>query len=101
MNKRIRYSKVKTGVLLSRRNFVTAGGHTVVVVLDLNAKRYQILDATSNAEIASGGNTKNVSVLKIQAKKGLMGLGVNFAEETRNRGNTELGQALIAGLDGR
>ena len=89
MNKRIRYSKVKTGVLLSRRNFTTAAGQTVVVVLDLNAKRYQILDAASNAEVTSGGNTKNVSVLKIQAKKGLQGLGVTFAEEVRNRGTVQ------------
>jgi hypothetical protein len=89
MNKRIRYSKVKTGVLLSRRNFVTGTGQTVVVILDLNAKRYQIVDATSNVEVTSGGNTKNVSVLKIQAKRGLVGLGVSFAEETRNRGSDE------------
>lgn len=98
MNQRIRYSKSRSGVLQSRRNFVTKDGQEVVVELDLNSKRYRILDSSTGTEVTTGGNTRNISVLKIQAKKGLTGLGVQFAEESRNRGNTQLGQALIAGL---
>lgn len=90
MNQRIRYSKARSGVLQSRRNFVTQTGREVMVELDLNSKRYRILDSASGAEVAVGGNTKNVSVLKIQAKKGLTILGVQFAEESRNRETKEL-----------
>lgn len=69
------------------------------VLLDLNLKRYQILDANTQVEVASGGNTRNVSVLKIQAKKGLTDLGVTFAEETRNRGNVDLSVGLGMGVE--
>lgn len=85
MNQRIRYHKAKNGVMTSRRNYTTSAGSTVVVELDLNNKKYRILDASSLSEVATGGNTKNVSVLKIQAKKELVDLGVTFAEETRDR----------------
>lgn len=94
-NKRIRYSKTQPGVLLSRRNFVIANGAEVSVELDLNAKTYRILDASTGAQLASGGNTKNVSVLKIQAKRGLTELGAQFGEETRNRGNMELTESNV------
>lgn len=85
MNQRIRYNKTRSGVLQSRRNFMTGQGQEVVVELDLNSKRYRILDSVSGAEVATGGNTRNVSVLKIQAKRGLTDLGVEFAGESRNR----------------
>lgn len=91
MNQRIRYSQVRQGVLKSRRNFAITSGIEVVVELDLAAKKYLILDNVTGAQISTGGNTKNLAVLKIQAKKGLEALGVTFANETRNRGNTELG----------
>lgn len=84
-NQRVRYARTGAGILTSRRNFPTSAGTEVIVQLDLNAKKYRILDATSLTEIAVGGNTRNVSVLKIQAKKGLMGLGVQFTDETRVR----------------
>ena len=91
MNQRIRYNKVRNGVLLSRRNFTTATGREVNVELDLNIKKYRILDSVSGEQVATGGNTRNVAVLKIQAKRGLTDLGVSFADETRNRNNgTEL-----------
>ena len=85
MNQRIRYSKTRSGVLQSRRNFITGSGQEVIVELDLNTKRYRILDSVSGIEVATGGNTRNVSVLKIQAKRGLTNLGVEFADETRTR----------------
>lgn len=97
-NTRIRYQKTAQGVLQSRRYFMTKSGQEVYVQLDLNAKKYRILDSISGTEVASGGNTKNVSVLKIQSKKGLMGLGVEFALESRDRSPTESGSTLVAGL---
>lgn len=89
MNQRIRYNKNNTGVLVSRRNFVTGGGREVNVELNLAAKKYRILDSSTGEQVATGGNTRNVSVLKIQAKRGLTELGVAFAEETRDRSGNE------------
>ena len=77
---------------------MTKAGQEVYVQLDLNAKKYRILDSLTGVEVASGGATRNTSVLKIQSKRGLMALGVEFAAEQRDRGNTALGQVLIAGL---
>lgn len=85
MNQRIRYSKVTDDRLMSRRTFATAAGQDVVVELNLGQKKYRVLDASTQVEIASGGNTRNVAVLKIQAKRGLKELGVQFADETRDR----------------
>lgn len=96
MNQRIRYNKTRSGVLQSRRNFITSGGQEVTVELDLTAKRYRILDTVSGAEVATGGNTRNVSVLKIQAKRGLTNLGVEFAGESRNRATKVLPTGLMA-----
>lgn len=87
-NTRIRYQAVKPGVLQSRRRFITEGGQEVLVELDLNAKKYRVLDASTGAEVASGGNTRNSAVLKIQSKKGLMKLGVSFSDEKRERGGS-------------
>jgi len=89
-NQRIRYHKPVNGVLTSRRHFTTAAGREVKVQLNLNAKTYSILDSSTGEQVAMGGNTKNVAVLKIQAKRGLTELGVVFAEETRERGGMEL-----------
>lgn len=86
VNTRIRYMEVQPGVLQSRRRFITSSGAEVLVELDLNAKKYRILDSVSGTEIATGGNTRNKSVLKIQSKRGLSALGVSFAEEKRDRG---------------
>lgn len=91
-NKRIRYSMSGPGLLRSRRHFTTSAGQEVLVELNLNTKKYRILDSSTQAEVVpNSGNTKNLAVLKIQAKKGLEALGIVFADETRNRGNTELG----------
>jgi len=84
---RIRYQKMGPGVLRSRRYFKTAAGAEVYVELNLDAKKYRIVDSVSGVELATGGNTRNSSVLKIQSKRGLEGLGVAFTDESRNRGN--------------
>ncbi len=88
-NKRIRYVKSGNGVLTSLRNFVSGDGQTLKVELDTTAKKYRILDATTLQELASGGNTRNISVLKIQAKKGLLSLGVQFSDEVRKRDDSD------------
>ncbi len=98
MSQRIRYKKTSQGVLTSRRHFTTAAGVEVLVELDLTSKKYRILDSVSNAEVVPPtGNTKNTSVLKIQAKRGLEALGVTFTEEVRTRGNTQPNEAVEVG----
>lgn len=98
MNQRIRYGKLQAGRLSSRRNFTTAAGREVNVELDLNTKTYHIKDASTGEQVAVGGNTKNVAVLKIQAKRGLTELGVAFADETRDRGGMELPVPNVIGI---
>lgn len=87
-NTRIRYDK--NGI--SRRTFdVTIDGESVStkVILDTVNLGYKIVDASDVERILlSGGNTKNLSVLKIQAKDGLKSLGYEFETETRNRGES-------------
>lgn len=93
-NTRIRYRSIGDGILASRRVFTVAldGVDTdVVVILDTDLMRFKIVtvvdDVDSDSmEILRGGNTKNISVLKIQAKKGLRELGYEFGTETRARG---------------
>ncbi len=96
-NTRIRYSKVRPGVLQSRRHYTTGAGQEVSVELDLTNKKYRIIDSVSSAEVTSGGKTTNVAVLKIQSKKALMALGVDFAAETRDRANTQPNEAPAVG----
>jgi hypothetical protein len=90
LNTRIRYQTIKPGVLQSRRRFTMSTGQEVLVELDLIQKKFRILDSITGVEFASGGNTRNVSVLKIQAKRGLNELGIQFTDETRTRGSVEL-----------
>lgn len=94
-NKRIRYQTVAPGILKSRRMFTTNQGQEVLVQLDLNLKQYQILDSVTGTVVASGGRTRNKSVLKIQSKRALMALGVEFADETRNRSNVETTSEVV------
>lgn len=97
MNTRIRYQDTNKGTLISRRNFVTSANQTVVVELNLNEKKYRILDAATLVEVGSGGNTRNKSVLKIQAKRGLVALGVEFGPETRDRSKTTTLDVTVSG----
>lgn len=87
-NQRIRYSRATDGnKLVSRRKYTLPNGSQVSVELDLDAKKYQIKDAVTAQVLAEGGNTTNISVLKIQSKRGLIELGAEFASESRDRGN--------------
>lgn len=83
--KRIRYVKSGNGVLRSMRNFTTRRGDEVRVELDTLNKKYAIVDAIEGTVVTDGGNTINVAVLKIKAKKALLKLGVKFDEEIRKR----------------
>lgn len=85
-NSRIRYAKVEDGITRSRRYYLTSEGKQVFVVLNLNEKKYQIQDSVTGDVVATGGDTVNVAVLKIQAKQGLTALGVEFSGEKRTRG---------------
>lgn len=83
--KRIRYVKSGTGVLRSMRNFTTRKGAEVRVELDTLNKKFAIVDAVEGTIVADGGNTINLAVLKIKAKRALLKLGVKFDEEVRKR----------------
>lgn len=93
-NVRVRYGKAIDGLMGSRRNFVTSTGKEVNVELDTVNMKYRILDAVDSSEVATGGDTISVSVLKIQAKEGLVALGVTFDAEERERG----GLTLVEGV---
>jgi len=81
---RIRYNKVVNGTCRSRQFFNTSINETVFVVLDFNTFKFRILDANDSTPLVEGGNTKNKSVLKIQAKRALEKLGVKFNDEERS-----------------
>ena len=92
VSQRIRYQKTRNGILTSRRNFTITSGQEVRVELDLNSKKYRILDSVTGEEIVpASGNTKNISVLKIQSKRALSALGVQFVEEKRDRESATVG----------
>lgn len=83
-NTRIRYEKVDDNTLTSRRVFelpINNGTESIVILDTLNMK-FSITDIDGKV-LASGGNTKNLAVLKIQAKNGLRELGYEFGSETR------------------
>lgn len=89
-NVRVRYmaNEDKT-VLTSRRLFTTSAGVQVKAELDLVNKKFRIVDATSGAVVAEGGDTINLAVLKISCKQALVGLGASFEEEARERKEVE------------
>jgi hypothetical protein len=83
--KRVRYVKAGTGILRSMRNFTTRKGLEVRVELDTVNKKFAVVDAVEGTIIVEGGNTVNLSILKIKAKTALLKLGVKFDEEVRKR----------------
>lgn len=83
MSTRIRYVKTsEDGVLNSMRSFETAKGK-YKVTLNLNNMSFKIWNVDIE-ETHEGGNTKNLAVLKRQAKRKLKELGVDFDIETRD-----------------
>lgn len=90
MSTRIRYSKENNGLLKSMRTFTvqTSEGLSsdVIIKLDPQNNKFFVVDASTEDLVVEGGRTTNLSVLKIQAKKALTKLGVEFGTETRDRG---------------
>lgn len=82
MNTRIRYEK-DGAFLVSTRVFVV-NNVPYKVKLNVVEKTYALIDQETGAVPVQGGGTKNLTVLKRQAKRALVKLGYNFAGETRN-----------------
>lgn len=86
MSTRIRYGASELDPVLKKsKKFFDAKGKKYYVVLNEDSFHYVILDAKSKEVVRSGGNTKNKTVLRNQAKKALVDLGVTFDGETRNK----------------
>jgi hypothetical protein len=86
MSTRIRYSTSELGKALKKSNQVfRAGKKGFYVVLNEDSMHYMIFDAETKEPIASGGNTTNKTVLRLQAKKALEQLGVKFSGENRKK----------------
>lgn len=84
MNTRIRYEKSELGkILKSVRNFQTIDNLSVSVTLDLNNMSFIVKNVDTNEVVFNGGDTRNETILKRQAKSALASLGVNFEPENR------------------
>lgn len=103
MATRIRYNTEGT-TLVSRRFFTigiqpTVDGRlesTIKIVLDTVNMKFSFIDVSTGETVFSGGNTKNLAVLKIQAKDGLRELGFEFDSETRvKRYNMDKGKSKV------
>ena len=95
MAARIRYSRRPDGILQSRKTFIISQGEgdnqinaEVFLHIDEEKKKFYLVNSTDLKVLIEGGNTRNNAVLRIQAKKTLLDLGVNFASESR-RGRSE------------
>jgi len=84
-NTRIRYNRSNEGLLVSGRALYAGNDDYVLVKLDTENFRFEIVNAVEGTIISEGGNTKNLAVLKKQAKRALKAIGVEFDEETRNK----------------
>lgn len=83
MATRIRYSKTEDPNLVRSAKAFKVGDRHVYVSLHTVSLQFNIYDATTREIIVSGGKTKNLTVLKIQAKTALKHMGVEFAEDVR------------------
>lgn len=88
-NTRIRYLTNDKGLLISTRVFAI-NDVAYKVILNTTTFKYVIQDAVKGIIVAEGGNTKNVAVLKIQAKRALTKLGYTFQDEKRPRSGTSV-----------
>lgn len=84
MSTRIRYSK-NEGVLTSIRVFPLGSDITARVVLDTTNMSFIIEDVNTGNVLRAGGKTKNLTVLKNQARRAIMELGAGLVQEHRNR----------------
>lgn len=84
MNTRIRYEKTEVpGQLVSVRAY--AGSEAEYrVYLHLDHNRFEVVNAQSGQVMAEGTGASSANT-KLKAKRALVGLGVSFGEETRNK----------------
>lgn len=85
-NTRIRYTKQSDGMLQSVRSIeIDQEPGRVFVKLDVDNFKFYILEPNTMSVLVEGGKTKNLAVLKRQAKRMLTQLGASFGEEKRNK----------------
>lgn len=72
-------------MIKSMRNYRVRNGRDAYVILHTVSMQYNVVDAENGTVFASGGDTKNLAVLKIKAKKALADLGASFSKETREK----------------
>lgn len=99
---RIRYTK--DGNLLSSRRVFSVNLNdseiSAKVILNTDSMTFTIVDSATDEVLLTGGRTKNLAVLKIQAKEGLKELGYEFSSEVRNRGeDNSMGVDVTSTLD--
>lgn len=80
-NTRIRYSRQEDGNLISKQYF-KIGDESYRILLYEKVFKFAILNSLG-FPIFFGGNTQNLAVLRIQAKKALEDLGFKFEKEER------------------
>lgn len=81
--KRIRYSKNSSGNLISvKKLYHPTNGARYEVQLDLVERQWLILDDASGMVAASGHNN-SLAMMKIEVKRALAVLGIEFENETR------------------
>lgn len=83
INTRIRYAKANEEGLLKSVRFFSNGITTLYIEIDTKMMQFFIRDARSHEAVASGGSTKNLAVLKIQAKNALTAMKIIFQNERR------------------
>lgn len=85
MHTRIKYD-YNGPVGFSKQRF-RLNGRDLSVIIYIDEFRFEVVDSSDGTVVTKGGNTKNVAVLKKQAKRALNRLGYEFSAETRNREN--------------
>lgn len=81
---RIRYSKLDDNKMKSVKTFNhTTNGARYDVILNVTDSQWLVLDAQSGLVAASGHQT-SLHKMKIEAKKSLAALGIEFSKEQRD-----------------
>lgn len=86
MRLRIRY-EYEGPIGISRQTF-NVKGQDVRVVIHVEEFYFELVNSQGEA-LVSGGNTKNIAVLKRQAKRALKKLGYEFGDEDRKVSNAK------------
>ena len=86
---RIRYTKTnQDGLLQSAQKFQhPTNGERYKILLNTNEHQWSVIEDNTDI-IAASGHQKDLHRMKIEVKKALNQLGVNFSNETRQGKNT-------------